>query len=80
MIEEIGKMYNVEYTREKENDYVIYREQHGNSAWYELNGIDLGKACMEHAEAVLEGLVQKGLGLTFIVCRMEKSSRSKKRC
>ena len=67
LIEEIGKMHNVEYTREKENDYVVYREQHGNSAWYELNGIDLGKACMEHAEAVLEGLVQKGLGV-IIYC------------
>lgn len=67
LIEELGKFIKVNYEKEQNSDLSVYVDKGGNTEWYELRGIDLGKENIEETEAILDKLVEEGL-TTFIYC------------
>lgn len=67
LIEELGSLLKGNNSKMQENDLDVYIDEGGNTEWYELKGIDLGKEKVEETEAILDKLVNDGL-TTFIYC------------
>lgn len=67
LITELEKLLNVHYEISKNKEYVTYSDKKGNTEWYELNGIDLGKENIEQTKALIDKFAKNGL-TTVVYC------------
>lgn len=61
LITELEKFLNVHYEKCLNKEYVTYSDKKGNTEWYELGGIDLGKENIEQTKNVIDKLAINGL-------------------
>ena len=67
LIEEMSQLLNAHYKKTQDINFMVYADKKGNTEWYELNGIDLGKKNIEQTEIVLDQLASNGL-TTLVYC------------
>ncbi len=82
LIEAIADKEGHKYKVKKRDDYTLYMDQHNNSEWYEICGIDLGRENMEKAKKTIQELMSRGI-TTIVYCiksstggRMEEAEKS----
>lgn len=66
-IEEFCKFSNIRYSKRETNEYMQYTSADGNTTWYELKGIDLGKEHITAYEKTLEKIVSETMTV-YIYC------------
>lgn len=66
-IEEFCKFSNIQYSKKETKGYTLYTSEDGNTTWYELSGIDLGKEHIRAYEETMEKIVSETRSV-YIYC------------
>lgn len=61
LIESIGEHLNTNFSKKENAQYNVFIDKKGNTEWYELKGIDLGKEYITQSKAVLTELAESGM-------------------
>ncbi len=61
LIESIGEHLTTNFSKKKNAQYDVFIDEKGNTEWYELKGIDLGKEYITQSNAVLTELAENGM-------------------
>lgn len=61
LIESIGEHLTTNFSKKKNAQYDVFIDEKGNTEWYELKGIDLGKEYITQSNAVLTELAESGM-------------------
>lgn len=61
LIESIGEHLSTNFSKKKNPQYDVFVDKKGNTEWYELKGIDLGKEYITQSNVILTELAETGM-------------------